>query len=436
MSAMLNIPQRIQDFLFDLSRFDVRSTLPSAIREIMQNGILDRTFQDALIPEFLFPAMATPRPWQANMGDTVTFTRTGLLTPQETPITGSDPTVDTYGIEQYSMTMDQYGNAVDTNMMQSAMTLASKFLEDQQKLAINAGQSLNRIARKKLFAAYTGGRTFAVGAGTGATALIVDDVGGFSTVLVNGKPTPVSASAPLAVTVAGVAKNVIGVNTGTKTLTLDAVATWVDADAVIAANAPVSFRPGAKATAKLLSSSDVATFSLFRSAVARLRAQNVPTLGGAYVAHIDSTTEQELFADSEFQLLYRGRAESPTWQNLSIGRFAGIDWIRNNEVPTKTVGSLTVRQPIVAGGDALIIGPFERMGTLLAELNPEQVEAGDITMIGPPNAQVARIIRPPQDRLQQVIGSAWDWIGDFATPSDSVSGDASLYKRCVVIQHA
>jgi hypothetical protein len=74
----------------------------------------------------------------------VTFTRTGLLTPQTTPITGSDPTVDTYSIEQYSMTMDQYGNAVDTNMLQSAMTLASKFLEDQQKLAINAGQSLNR----------------------------------------------------------------------------------------------------------------------------------------------------------------------------------------------------------------------------------------------------------------------------------------------------
>lgn len=429
-------PNALLDWFFDLSRFDVRSTLPSAIREIMQNGILDRTFQDALLPEFLFPGMATPRPWQANMGDTVTFTRTGLLTPQQTPITGSDPTVDTYGIEQYSMTMDQYGNAVDTNMMQSAMTLASKFLEDQQKLAINAGQSLNRIARTKLFNAYLGGRTFAVGAGTGATALIVDDVTGFSTVLVNGKPTPVSASTPLAITVAGVAKNVTGVNTGTKTLTLDVAATWVDGDAVIAANAPVSFRPGAKATTKLLGSTDVATFSLFRSAVARLRSQNVPTLGGAYTAHIDSTTEQELFADSEFQNLSRGMIESPVWKNLAIGRFGGIDWVRNNEVPTKTVGSLVVHEPIVVGGDALIIGPFERMGTLLAELNPEQVEAGDITMIGPPNAQVARIIRPPQDRLQQVIGSAWSWIGDFAAPSDSVTGDASLYKRAVVVQHA
>jgi hypothetical protein len=31
----------------------------------MQNGLLDRTFQDALVPEFLFPAIATVRPWRA-----------------------------------------------------------------------------------------------------------------------------------------------------------------------------------------------------------------------------------------------------------------------------------------------------------------------------------------------------------------------------------
>jgi hypothetical protein len=49
---------------------------------------------------------------------------------------------------------------------------------------------------------------------------------------------------------------------------------------------------------------------------------------------------------------------------------------------------------------------------------------------------VARIIREPLDRLQQVVGSAWSFVGDFAVPSDSVTGDASLYKRAVVIEHA
>lgn len=436
---MLTIRDAVRRW-FDLARFDVRSTLPAAIREVMQNGLLDRTFQDALMPEFLFPAIATVRPWRANLGDTVTFTRTGLLTTQTTPITGSDPTVDSYSIEQYSMTMDQYGNAVDTNMLQSAMTLASKFLEDQQKLAINAGQSLNAIARNKLYAAYAGGRTFAVGAGSTATALIVDDVTGFSTVLVNGKPTPVSASNPLSITIgASTVRNVTGVNTGTKTLTLATSASWSDGDSVVAANAPVSYRPNARAAANTVVSTDVATFALFRSAVARLRQQNVPTINGTYVAHIDPTTEQELFADSEFKTLATGRFDSPTYQDLSLGVFGGIDWVRNNEAQTKTVGAVTVHRPIVVGGDALIAGPFEAMGDLLSELSSPDAR-GDITMIGPPDLEgsleVARIIREPLDRLQQVVGSAWSFVGDFAVPSDSVTGDASLYKRAVVIEHA
>jgi hypothetical protein len=77
----------------------------------------------------------------------------------------------------------------------------------------------------------------------------------------------------------------------------------------------------------------VATFALFRSAVARLRQQNVPTINGTYVAHIDPTTEQELFADSEFKTLATGRFDSPTYQDLSLGVFGGIDWVRNNECP-------------------------------------------------------------------------------------------------------
>ncbi|SEN85790.1 hypothetical protein, partial [Nonomuraea pusilla] len=265
---------------FQLDRHDVRSTLPAAIREIMQNGLLYRTFEDALLPEFLYPMIATPRPWSANLGDTGTFTRTGLLNPVTTPITGSDPSTQTYGIEQWSVTMDQYGSAIDTNMLQSRMSLASKYLEDVQKLAINAGQSLNRIARDRLYGAYAGGRTWCTTAGSSDTSIIVQSVKGFETVLVNGKPTPVSASNPLNVTIAGVANTVTGVNTGTSTLTLGTARADVVGDAVVAVNAPVSIRPGTQATAYELSTSNVVTFKMFRAAVARLRKMNVPTLGG------------------------------------------------------------------------------------------------------------------------------------------------------------
>lgn len=423
---------------FKLGRHDVRSTVPPAIRAMMQNGILDRVFQDALKPEFIFPAIADSEPWIANMGDTKTFTRKGLLTPATTPITGSDASAATYGLEQWSVTMDQYGQAVDTNMLSSRMALASKYVADVGTLGINAGQSLNQIARGKLYKAYAGGRTWCTTAGTSDTSIVVASTDGFETVMVNGVLTPVSGASPLNVTIAGVANTVTGVNTATKTLTLGTARADVVGDYVVSANAPFSVRPGtSKNSAYDLASSDVATFKLFRAAVARLRKMNVPTLGGYYVAHIDPDTEAQLFDDADFKQALQGRVDSPIYTDLSIGRFGGIDWVRNNEVPTVLGGSggnITVHRPIVVGGGVLVAAPFENMGSLLSDTNVGDVP--DISMISAaPGVDVALIVRPPQDRLQQVLSTTWSWVGDYGVPSDLQTGDAALYKRGVIVEH-
>ncbi|PRY56445.1 hypothetical protein [Glycomyces artemisiae] len=421
---------------FNLARHDVRSTLPSSIRAIMQNGLLDRAFEDALTPQFLYPRVAASEPWQGGLGDTSTATRTGLLEPKTTPITGSDPSPSSYAVEQWSVTMDQYGDAIDTNMLQSSMTLASKFLKDIQTLATGAGQSLNRIARDRLYRAYSGGRTWVTAAATTDTSMVVESVDGFTHVVVNGVPTPVSGSNPLNITVDGVANTVIGVNTGTNTLTLGTTRVDVIGEAVVSANAPVSIRPGAADTAFDLTGSNVATLSLFRAATTRLRRMNVDTIDGAYVAHIDAETLNQLFDDEEFQRLYQGRGEaSAVWRDLAVGRVAGIDFVRNEEAPIAEVGSVDVHQPIVYGADALVAAPFAEMGRLLAETDVSDVPS--IQMVdAAPNVQVARIIRPPQDRLQQIVSSAWSWVGDFGVPSDITTGDAALFKRAVVIEHA
>lgn len=425
--------------LFSLARHDVRSSLPAAIQAIMQNGLLSRSFEDALVPEFLFPAVATRRPWGGNLGDTSIFTRPGLLTPITAPLTvGNDPNAATYTIEQYSATMNQYGNSVDTNLLQSAMTLASKFIEDNQMLAINAGQSLNRISRQKLYDAYTGGRTWATASSTTSTALVVNSVVGFEQVPVNGVLTAVSVSNPLSVTVNGVANTVTGYNAGTNTLTLGTAISASVGWTVVASTAPVTYRPGTATTRYGLASTDVATAAVFRSAVARLRSMSVPTIDGHYVAHVDPTTEAELFADADFKQAYQGRGDSAVFGNMSIGTFLGIDWVRNVEAQTTSDGgsggTLTVHQPIVMGADALLSNPFENMGDLLAQVG---ANSGSIELIGPAaGVQVAHIIRPPLDRLQQVVSSSWSYVGDFAVPTDVATGDAALYKRAVVIEHA
>lgn len=417
----------------------VRPTLPASIQAILQNGLLDRQFKDALVPEFLFPQIADMEPWVGGMGDTKIFTRKGLLAPATTPTTGSDPSPSTYTIEQWSVTMDQYSNTMDTNMLGSAMALASKFLADAKTLGINAGQTINQVARNKLYTAYAGGRTWCTTAGTTDTSIIVQSTAGFEKVLVNGVPTAVSGASPLSVLIAGAANTVVGVTPGTPgTLTLGTTRIDVAGDSVIAANAPTSIR-ATGGSAYDLSSGNIATFANFRSAVARLRKMNVPPLpGGYYAAHIDADTEAELFNDSQFLQALQGRVDSPIWRDLSIGRFGGLDWVRNIEAPIilgGSAGTLPVHRPIVMGGNALVNAPFDGQGSLLGGTGVEDVPEIR-TINAAPGVDVELIVRPPQDRLQQVLGTSWAWTGDFGVPSDAGSGDAALYKRAVVIEHA
>jgi hypothetical protein len=76
------------------------------------------------------------------------------------------------------------------------------------------------------------------------------------------------------------------------------------------------------------------------------------------------------------------------------------------------------------------------MGSLLMGTGVEDVP--DVSMISVASGiEVARIVRPPQDRLQQVLSTSWSWVGDFGVPSDSLANsDAALFKRGVVLEHA
>jgi len=417
----------------------VRSSLPAALQAMLQNGMLDRVFRDALVPQFLFPQIADSEPWMGGLGDKKTFTRKGLLAPVTTPVTGSDPSAATYSLEQWSVVMDQYSNSMDTNMLGSALALANKFLSDAATLGINAGQTVNQVARNKLYTAYAGGRTWCTTAGSSDTSIIVQSTNGFENVLVNGVPTPVSGANPLTVSIAGSANTVVGVTPGTPgTLTLGTARADVVGDSVVAANAPTSIRATGN-SAYDLSSSNTVTFANFRSAVARLRKMNVPTLpGGYYVAHIDADTEAELFSDADFKQALQGRVDSPIFRDLSIGRFGGIDWVRNIEAPTilgGSAGTLTVHRPIVLGANALMNSPLEGTGNLIAGTGVEDVPEIR-TINAAPGVDVTLLVRPPQDRLQQVISTTWSWVGDFGVPSDAGSGDAALFKRGCVIEHA
>ncbi len=421
-------------------RHPLRPILPAAVQAIIADGLLEATFENGLAPEFLFPALADSEPVAGQRGQRFTMTRTGLLTPTTTPLSGADPTADTYSIEQFSGVLDQYGNSMDTNMLGSAVATASKFLRDVQTLGINAGQSLNRLARNRLYSAYAGGRTWVRTAdGASNVTVAVQSVDGFEFVLVNGVPTAVSGATPLAVTVNGVANTVVGVDRANRTLTLGTGMADTLGHVIVAANAPTTIRPNARTSAYTITTGDTATMVLFHAAVARLRQQNVPTMpDGTYHAHVDPITVQQLLNDADFKQMFTGTGGSNEQTTRgTLGTLAGITFVANNEVPTVTGDGLavTVRRPIVLGGGSLIAMPLEGQGQLLNGTGVEDVPGISLVNVAP-QMDVVMIVRPPQDRLQQVIASTWAWTGDFAVPTDATANaDASIVKRGVVIEH-
>lgn len=438
-----------------------REVLPAALQEIVQDGLLDGVFQDALVPAFLYDAIAEVRPWGGQIGSESVMTRDGLMKADPTPATGSDAQVGNAGYEQYRVKMDQYGKSRDTNMLLSGMALANKFVNDNKILAIHAADSLNLLARGALYGVYGIGNTWvSTAAASGATTIVVNDATGFqkaTSTLAKGTNTaealagedtpelvPVSGSNALDITIDGTANTVTGCDLATNTLTLGtalAAAVAVGAD-VVSSIGDVSFRPGGKGSAADLVAGDLATLALFQSAVTRLRKMNVKPVHGAYTAHVDPQTVDELFADPAFQRVYTGRSDSAAYRDFSLGadmgngsqflgRFAGIDWIMNTVTPTVTNPSgVEVYRPIVVGEGALIKAPFEDMGSLLEGLSTGSTV--EIRMIG----GVARIWRAPLDRFGQVITSTWSWVGGFTSGTDLLTGDAAAYKRACVVEHA
>ena len=146
------------------------------MQAIIQENLLTRAFQDALLPGFLFRAGIDRRPVMQNAGETFIDTGKGLLARKVRPLQpGTDPTPSVAAKEQWDVTIAQYSNTVDTNMPTAAVALANLWMSNIQDLGINAADSLNALARDVIYNAGLSGGTFAeatLGA-TGGTQVIV-----------------------------------------------------------------------------------------------------------------------------------------------------------------------------------------------------------------------------------------------------------------------
>ena len=160
--------------------------VPAAVLQLNQQGLLERAFHDGLFPNLAYRAEAMPEEWPANTGQQLFMTRPGLLKPAVTPIQpGTDPVGQTVPYEQWAAYLAQFADSIDTHMPTSVTSQANQFLRNIKQLGLQAGQSINRIARNSLFQAYLSGQTVNIATiGTGDTSIQVASLNGFTTVTI------------------------------------------------------------------------------------------------------------------------------------------------------------------------------------------------------------------------------------------------------------
>lgn len=433
------------------------SNFPTALQPAIQQGMLAREFKTGLQSTLTYRDIADREDFPNAIGETITKTRKGLKTPVETPLNPSTNTNLDNGltpsgwtIEQYVLGIDMYGDTMDLNMVTTGVGIASQFLANANTNGVQAMQSLDRIARNKIFSAYLSGNTrVRTTLGAPATTVAVDDIRGFQQVFSNGVLLPVSAGNPLVVTVGvlGDVYNCVGaiadgsnVSTAPKgvsgTLTFSANVTVADGTAgqpVVAAVASIVTRPNARATTAALVAGDFITMQDILNAVGTLRSNKVPTIRGKYNAYLDDRQLLGLFKDADFKLLYRGAYQSEAYTAGQIIELMGVRLIPTTESPQQaSLGAGVIHRCFVCGQGALIEGDFNGQGHSDIAGKNSLVEKLD---------GVSMVTREPLDRLQQIIAQSWYWIGGFAVPTDITAttniiptATNSYFKRGVIIE--
>lgn len=449
--------------------------MPTALQNAVQQGFLEREFNTGLQSALGYRAVADREPVAINVGETVTKTRAGLKAPVTTPLAPSGNTNLDNGItpssqtiEQYTLGIDQYGDSIDLNVITSQVGIANQFLLNARTNGIQARQSLDRIARNALFAAYLGGNTrVRTTLGSPAATINVDDVRGFEQVLAGnataaaGKYVPVSGTYTASVlvglntyTLTGTTRDGSNVSTTpggfSGTLTFSGNVTVADgtaANIVSHANCPVLIRPNGKwkggsalgiATATpALVSTDVLTLGVIEDAIANLR-NNTGIQDQLFNLYLDNVSMRQLFSDQDFKLMYQGQYGSAEARAGKVFQLMGANFIPTTEAltqPHPTTAGLTVRRPILCAPGSLVEGDFAGMAEKAKEITDGNSE---IHMVD----DVAQVIRGPIDRLQQIIAQSWFWIGGFVAPTDATANStiiptagAQYFKRSVVIEH-
>lgn len=454
--------------------------VPAVQSIIEQTNLLERAFKTPLDANLAYSRLADEEMFPNGIGETLTKTRPALF-PLSAAMTPMNPANNTgldnglsdqfYTFEQYQLAINEYALSTTVNIMQDATLIQKIFLQNFVHLGEHAGRTMDGLSAFNIHKAYDSGNTFCnTAAVSGATTVKVDNINGFDTVFSNtnspGLPVATSAGNPCTASVydgsTGNLKGTITVNTvtadgsnastalvgsiaygvsGTLNVTATTFAIAVG-DNIVASDGAFVQRPGGVNNRSKLVSTSLITLKDIASAVAKLRARNVPALpSGNYLCIIDPTLWPQLLADSAFNYATMGQMGEGYFKNGMVNRTLGVEFINSNLVPAFSIPSsqLKARHAVVGGMGLLVKGTFQ--GSLDAARRANGMQNADIRLIE--DAKIALITRGPLDRLQEQVTQTWKWVGGFVAPTDVTSTtavipttDGARYKRAVVIEAA
>jgi len=432
---------------------------PAVLQPIIQQGFLEREFEQALVSRLGYRACADREEIAVGIGETLTKTRAGLKPTVTTPLSPATNTnfdngltPGNWGVEQYTITINHYAATADLNMVTSRVGIASQFLQNAYTNGEQAARSLDELARNALFSAYFGGNSrIRVTLSSAGPSVAIDDIRGFQFVFVNGVQQSVSTSNPLTVTIGsdvytnvGATPDATNVSTtwggisGVLTLSTSVlVSDGTAGNSVVSATASSIMRPSGRGNVSLLIATDTLTMSCLLDSVARLRINAVPEIDGAYNCYLDPVSARQLFSDPDFKQLFQGATSAnQVFRKGMTNDFLGLRFMPTTEVfvqPHPILPNVMIRRPIICGAGALIEGDFAGMAA-------HDVAPSDsiVTMVN----GVAMVTREPIDRLQQIIAQSWYWMGGFCAPSDTTTNPTTIptatngfYKRAVIVEH-
>lgn len=181
-------------------------------------------------------------------------------------------------------------------------------------------------------------------------------------------------------------------------------------------------RPNGRKYPEDLNSLDMLTEDSLKLAVKQLEDDGIPTIDGFYNCYLDTQSVSQLFA--RYGFIKRPRRNFSTVSSSLKLRFIVVPDTFAVEHPRTQ--NLYIRQTLIVGADAVIMGSYEELPEINADPNRHISIVDNVSMV---------VYGPQKNDPNQTITQSWYWVGGFGAVIDRTDPENPTFKRAVMIEH-